>query len=311
MRGGFLDDTFVVLAGRRVSLPRPVVLPLRAALARSEGIAIAGLLGAGFLSRHVVDLDYATGTLTIHDPETFVYRGAGSPINLAIEQGHAYITAGLELPDGRRLTARLLVDTGWRNAVAFAAPFVKAERLLDAVPRHVRVVAGVGIGGPTRDRIGRVAAIQLGRHRLERVVVTMSDAGAGVLATDQFAGILGGEILKRFRVVIDYPHGRMFLETTAATAQPFDFDMSGMFLVSDGHRQQTHTVFSVTPGSAASDAQLREGDVIEQFAGASAESLTLEEIRRAFSGPAGKSIPLRVRRGSQRFDVTLILRPLV
>src|SRR5689334_20054347 len=60
------DPLFLAALGETLSVGEPVVMTL-GHVARLEGNPVDGLLGGDFLARHVVTIDYAKGTLEVHD----------------------------------------------------------------------------------------------------------------------------------------------------------------------------------------------------------------------------------------------------
>jgi hypothetical protein len=82
---------------------------------------------------------------------------------------------------------------------------------------------------------------------------------AGVLSQDNFSGIIGAEILRRFTVILDYPHRRMIIEPDAMFGAPYEFDMSGLFLTSGGGPSKTFKVYSVVKGSPEAQAGAQGG----------------------------------------------------
>jgi len=284
------------------------VISLGPTVARSEGRAVDGLLGYDFFKRFVVEIDYGHQTVSLHEPRSYRYAGEGSRIPLKILREHGLVAATLMLGDGRKVPGSFLVDTAWRAALTLNAPFVKAQRIEAGMEKRIEVTTGMGIGGPTRDAIGRIAGVQLGPYSLSRPIVGLSQDRGGVSSEEGLSGILGGEILRRFRVIFDYSREQMILEPNTAFAEPYEFDMSGMFLVAMGDRLEKIQVYEVSQGSPAFEAGIRAGDVIEAINGVPAAKLTLDQVRSIFRRSAGKEHLLSIERGGKSFLVKIQLR---
>ena len=52
---------------------------------------IDGFLGADFIARYVVTIDYEHGRLAIADPATFVYRGDGAALPVELRRGLPFV----------------------------------------------------------------------------------------------------------------------------------------------------------------------------------------------------------------------------
>jgi Aspartyl protease/PDZ domain len=269
------------------------VAPINAAIGRLEGRRLDGLLGYDFFSRFPVELDYETGTLTV---ET---EPRGTEVPLSLVRRHPFVRAAFEL-GGRRFEHEFVVDTGFRSGLVLASPFVREENLVDLAGRTIEATTGAGIGGPTIERVGRIARFELGPFVLEDVVVNLSQARAGTLADPGFGGIVGSEIIRRFRARFDYPASRLLLEPNAHFDEPFEFDLSGLYLIGgDGIE-----VFRVVEGSPAAEAGIREGDRI-------VTGQPLDELRKALRTEPGVEHTLEVERDGRRFSASFRLRRLV
>jgi hypothetical protein len=75
LMGNLLSDSPFSLVGlKNFSQPLFLALPLDE-LAKNSGHEWAGTLGADFISEFVVEIDYLSKTITLHDKKTYRYRG--------------------------------------------------------------------------------------------------------------------------------------------------------------------------------------------------------------------------------------------
>jgi C-terminal processing protease CtpA/Prc len=189
------------------------------------------------------------------------------------------------------------------------APFVEEYK----VPARsiIEAITGVGIGGEVRSDVGRVAGLILGRYEVRNPVAAFSLSKKGVLASAEFTGIIGGEILRRFKVIFDYPGQRMILEANANFNEPYEFDMSGLFVIAEGPALNPFKIYSIVQNSPGFDAKLHLGDVIEKIDGRPASSFTLEQVRQIFKEGEGKTHILGIRRGEKLWESKIRLRRLI
>lgn len=306
---GIVDNAVIVLPGVTMT-PRPVAAVPLGPLQPIEGRAIDGILGYDVISSFVVEIDYAARKIILHDPRTYRYSGNGDVVPFIFEGNLPKITASLALPNGKSLSAKLLVDTGARMALNLYSPFITSNRLLDKVPGTIDAPFGFGLGGQTKQRVGRLAALKIGAITLERPVASFSLETKGGEANPDDAGLMGGEVLRRFRVVFDYGQQKIILEPNSSLREPFEFDMSGLQLVAEASDFRTFRVNRVIANSPAAQVGLQIGDVITSIEGRPAAQLTLEEVRRLFRQP-DREYRLEVKRGGQVIPVKLKTRRLV
>ncbi len=91
-----------------------------------------------------------------------------------------------------------LVDSGSQDAVD--------HPLIAKSPEARPVEAGVGLGTRTLGFFGRVERLQLGEIELHGLYGVAGGEGLG-------SRLIGGQVLSRFKVTLDYPRKRMILET--------------------------------------------------------------------------------------------------
>ena len=298
--------TFQAL-GETLTVADPRILTLEH-VSRIEGRRVDGLLGSDFLGRHVLQLDYAKKTITVHDPNSYAPPAGALVVPITTDTGWP-IAEGTLTPPGREpIPCRILIDTGVRTAITFYRPFSERKGLYD-MPRSLHdVTTGGGAGGVSRGDVGRLDVLTLGPAKFENVVATFSRDTRGLFATDYPDAILGGEILKRHRVTFDYPHDRMILEPYGVTA-PFEYDMSGLFLGTDGPDYRKIRIQAVNPGTPSADAGLQEKDEIVSIDGRRTPKLSLDEARALLRVP--KTRQLEIRRDGKVMTLRLEARRLV
>ncbi len=291
------------LAGANLANPSAIVMSFDD-LRDAEGVpAFAGLIGHGLFERYVVRIDYASATLTLLDPATFV-AGPGDSIPFTLAGGTPLVEGDV---DG--IKGRFTLDTGDRGALSLSAPFVAAHRLIERYAPQVEGISGWGIGGPVRAYIVRPQRFRIGGVVVVDAPVTrLTQARHGFFTSDSIAGNIGNGVFERYVVTFDYAHRRVIFEAAAGTTQQFVYDRSGTWLVVHG---TTYTVVDVVAGGPAAAAGLAAGDQIEQVDGRAASDLTLAALRDILRGTPGTGVVLRVKRGSQEYDLTIVLRDLV
>jgi hypothetical protein len=299
------------VAGIKVAPGDLPSLPIDAVVSKGEGRHVDGLIGGAFFDHFVVEIDYDQSRLTFHSPTTFAPPARVQAIPISVEEGHCYLDAVLVLSGGRKMNGRFMIDTGLRNAIAVAGPFGAAHQVPAGLRGNVAVTTGVGLGGESRSTAGRAEALELGPLKIERPIVNVSTDRKGALSAPGHAGILGGELLRRYRAIFDYPQRRLYLIPGKPAAEPYDLDMSGLFVTAHGADLKRFEVLSVVADSPAARAGIAPGDIITSVDDRSASQLTLEEIRRAFLKGEGTEYSLGLKRGDTERKVRLRLRRLI
>ena len=171
---------------------------------------IDGVLGTDFLSRHIVDFDYARRRVVLHAPGAFTRDTLPPAVTITVRSNVLLAPASLTLPDGSVQTARLLIDTGSNLGLTLTSPFVAKHRLVERFPSR-RATASAGINGVVASPLITLDAFSIGNAAFGRVDTALSRGTSGLNASQAFDGLVGADLLRHFRVVIDYPGRRMYL----------------------------------------------------------------------------------------------------
>jgi hypothetical protein len=170
---------------------------------------IDGFLGADFIARYVVTIDYDHARLELADPATFVYRGDGVVLPVELRRGLPFITGAVKVAGAAAEPGTFLVDTGSTDAVDHPA-------ILRSTAPVRRITTGVGLGsGTSTGAVGFAEYLELGAYRLAAPLTACCGPNP------EIASALGTEVLSRFKLVLDYTRHRIILERGARFAEPF------------------------------------------------------------------------------------------
>jgi Aspartyl protease len=165
------------------------------------GSNLDGLIGMEFFNAYVVRIDPIAKTVAFCDPAAFANEASGASIRLVKLDNRLFINVTLTLPNGTSATHRVRVDTGSDDAVS--------DNLVRQSSIRQKSLQGVGIGKPYVDYSGVFASVQIGPYRIENVWGPSGDPPA-----------VGMEILRRFILTFDVPHGRLTLQPTPQLNEP-------------------------------------------------------------------------------------------
>ena len=188
------------------------------------GFEFDGIIGYDFISQFVVEIDYPQKIMNLYSPQTYHYSGAGTSIPLLLV-GRKTPMATLEISlDGRAtITANLEVDTGADNTFLLNSPFVKRHKFVERMENTTQESRN-GAGGEQRVIVGRVKAVRLGPFILNNPPIFLSLDTEGSGASEENDGVIGGEIFRRFKLILDYSRKQMILEPNKNFNDPYDLE---------------------------------------------------------------------------------------
>jgi aspartyl protease len=182
----------------KIDLAEPWVIDLSKVPISKE---VKGLVGAELFEKFVVKIDQLESTFSVFDPVSFHYTGKGASIPLIVEGGKFFLEANLEVPAGKTTTHKLRIDTGSESSV-------NDEIVKQSAELRTSILGG-GLGENFKSYSGVFTSVKVGPYVINHV---WGPGGA--------PPIIGMEILRRFIITFDAPHGRMYLEPTPALSEP-------------------------------------------------------------------------------------------
>ena len=272
------------------------------------GRKISGVIGNDILKQLVVEVDYASQAINFYEPESYQYSGAGVVIPITLE-GYPFVRARITLAAKRVIEGKFEIDSGSTGAITFNTPFVDRNRLLDFVSKSNQSRLG-GVGGSAVAFSGRLKSISLGSFQLENLIARFSRARRGDDASAKYDGLIGGEILRRFKVIFDYSRRQMILEPNVQFSEPYEADMSGLDLAAEGEDFSVVVVNEVEKNSPGAEAGIQGEDVITAIDGRLSKEFTMTQIRKMFM-QAGKEYLISLKRGQRELQTKLKLRRLI
>jgi hypothetical protein len=273
------------------------------------GRRISGIIGYELFEQLVVEVDFQRHTLRVHRPQTYQYSGNGRRIPLLIEGDRPYINATITPYGYPARASKLMVDLGSNAALSLTAGCGFEQKLIAAAPRTLRRNLAT-IKGSNEIVLGRVQTVQLGAIQIQQPTAIFGKTEA-MEDCDRLNGKIGYQILRQFKVILDYPHRQLILETPQAAPLPtYDYDLSGLWLEASGPQLNRYKVGAVTKKTPAQRAGVQIGDEIIAINNRAVSEMTLVQVRQTLSQP-GQAITLRLARKTKPITVRLLLQPLL
>ncbi len=265
----------------------------------------AGVIGADFISRVVTRIDYDHETLTFTDPKAFTYSGGGTAVPFVLAGNMPAVTMTI---DGA-YTGSFRVDVGSSSTVDLHHPFVARHQLAaKAAGRKLEVVGG-GFGGTFTSTLTRMKTMTLGPYSWKDPMLSFSGAASGALASEDYAGNIGNQILQRFVCTFDYEHRRLYLEPSARFHERDHFSRAGVQLARYGDAVKA---MQVLPGSPAARAGLAQGDEVTSIDSKPVLNYTADDLQRLFEdGKAGARVTLQAVHEGTPKTITLTLAEML
>lgn len=268
------------------------------------GIQIDGIIGYDFFSSYPVKIDYQQHRITIHRKPKKISRSYQSvPIQIYHEKPYT------EIIYNEHDTCKVLIDLGASHSLLMEIDSGKIQ-----LPgRSIETLIGTGLGGEIEGWIARVPSIRLDIFKLQNMPVHFTNAYSGIDEGSGFikSGSLGSGFFKRFNILIDYPHEKLYLKKNSNYNRPFAMDLSGIQLLAKGPNFKIYYIHSLVKNSPAQRAGIQTNDIILSVNGKSALDWEINDLILLFESKPGKKIKLEVLRNQKKLKYEFRLEELI
>jgi hypothetical protein len=268
-------------------------------------VNVDGMLPGKALEHYQIVLDYPQHRFSVGGAGTFPHQGEKLPCPYVASNGHPRVDVGI---DG--IKYGFLLDTGTQVTL------MREDLLKQWANEHPDWPRSIGAAGPANegadpddDFLLRIPRFELGSFTANHVAVasrpnetysaTTYDTPAAIV------GALGGNVLSRFRVEIDYPEQLCFIKHSGKE-RANDFDTVGLVLDTNPSEQLVVRAVSST-ASAVTRQSIQPGDIILQISGSGDGPYTLTKAAQALSGAVGERKQLRILRRGEPMSVTVVV----
>jgi len=299
-------------------------------LSSSLGMNISGIVGGDLFRDFIVEVNYSSKRIKFFDPQHYSYKLCKKceTFDLEFYKSKPYIDLKVQNKDLVKTDVKLLIDSGGSDALWL---FEKSSDKIKIPEKYYQDYLGKGLSGNIYGKRSKITKIIIGDYFFTDANVAYPDSSSieSAYKNKKRNGSLGSEILKRFRIVYDYPNKKItFKKKSSYFNDPFLYNMSGIELSYSGdmlvrERQSTVTrdnvgqknssaveivynyvyafkksyqIVEIRRDSPAHKAGLLIGDTMLQINGKPAYNYKLPEIIHMFSHKEGKQIKLLIDR---------------
>ncbi len=269
------------------------------------GTSVHGIIGYDLFNNFAVEVNYITKKLYLYDVDVFDAKFERLAKHrwwhkypIILQDKKPYIHVKLKHKKGVAYeNLRLLIDSGSSNA------FSLYEGTDDAItiPKvNINTLIGVGLSGNVNGFLGRVQEMQLGDFTFEKPVIAYPDSHAirKAFSLGERNGSLGGEILRRFKMIFNYQKGYVLMRKNQSYKSRFDYNISGIEVNTPIPDFPLYVVSQIRPGSPADEKGIEKGDIIKRINGDPSARMKFNEVLSYFQKHKTSHLKIEVQRDS-------------
>ncbi|QBJ88325.1 PDZ domain-containing protein [Chryseobacterium gleum] len=302
------------------------------------GIPVNGVIGYHFFKDHPIYIDYISKKITVYENADLLKKKIKrfEEFPITIEKDKPYLYAGVEMTNEKK-DSKLLIDLGNSDAIWLFPTLIK--NFVYNRP-NIDDFLGRGFNGDIYGKRSRIHNFYLGDFKFEKPLTAMPDEFSiqHVNLVENRKGSVGGEIMRRFTVIFDYPNKKLYLKKNRNFDDPFHFNMSGLDFKQDGlewqedrlkietqksamvttevykdafqYKFSLKPIFSITgvrKDSPAYEAGLKKDDKVISINGERTADMTLEKIVELMKSNEGRNITMIIRRKNEELTFRFML----
>jgi predicted aspartyl protease len=300
-RSLLLDDIGIGQDGQMVHARNiGVLISDMSQVSKVLGRKIDGIVGLSFMSGYVIEIDYAKKALRFMSPRRFTVadRKPDNQSSFLLPLVDSDPKHGISnvLVSGALVSDYeydFILDTGFGGYVSVARSAAELSGLLkNETPRIPAESLSVSHRFHS-DKI-RASYLMLGAINLSNRVIQVDTRNGDSYGQ---SGIIGNRLLQNYRLILDYPRRKLWLEraTTKEEADDTAKPILGLTVRADG---SVIRVVRVAPASPAAHAGVHDGDAIVRLDGLSVEDIGITTALAVLASPDGPTDVVLKRDGA-------------
>jgi predicted aspartyl protease len=271
------------------------------------GIEVQGIMGTSVFKDLVVEIDYENYNLILHNPEYFKPPKGFETLDIKLKNNKPYIKGEVKQYGGEWISSDFLVDLGASHALLLELddnnPFQIPEK-------HLETSLGRGLSGDIEGYVGRVEQYKIGPFELQDVLTSFTPLYSKIQLHGR-VGTIGGELLSRFHVLVNFQDNKLYLKKEKAFDDPFKYNMSGMDVIAFGEDYKRIVVADVLQGSPAEEAGIEPGDEILKINWIPVRFYSLSHINSILRSREEKKIRLKILRDDEKIKRKFRLKKMI
>lgn len=283
----------------------PVIIAVGSKNEFMPGSGAEGFLPARVLRKYEVVFDYPGREFTMAQPGVLKPRGVAVPSPVGEHSGFPRIEMTIA---GEKYG--FLLDTGAAYTMISQALLTKWRTAHPQWPTCIGAAGAANMIGGSFDakaEMLRIPEIQWGTFTLRDVGVVSRPEGTfekymSQMMSAPIVGSIAGNVLRAFRVQIDYAHGVTYLEK-GASINAHDLDAVG--IVVGAHPDGSYTIGGVVKHDGKEAVEgVNAGDKLLRIGDWEVQGQTLADVLRALRGKPGETRTLLLERDGKQLTVT-------
>lgn len=273
------------------------------------GDDIDGLISWDFFNHRALEINYENEYIRILNKIDLPDISEYSVIPMKFLKYHFFIPLTVKVNDSIIIKGDFLIDTGSPGSI-LTSPVAKKNNLVKNINNKVLYYSNHGGLGEESSGFDFIADfVQISDFHFGDVTMSYSLDYSGMLANEEYAGIIGNNILERFDLIFDFINDKLYIRPNKKYSEPFDIDMLGFSYIDRVRTMGCWVVTSLYKNCSAEKNGLKNNDRIVSVNGKPVENITYEY--QTDTMPYLKNITLTIIRENMTNNITIQISPVL
>ncbi|MFE3848857.1 PDZ domain-containing protein [Flavobacterium sp. LB3P45] len=224
-----------------------IVLDQEFNLSSHIGIPVNGIIGHQFFKNNLIEINYEKKRVIVHrdiEKNRKKIEKKFEKVAIAIESLKPYILSTVTI-DSVEFPAKLLIDIGNSDAIWL---FENRSKLIKIPSKSFEDFLGKGFSGDVEGKRARINKFKMSEFEFKNPIAAFPDSSSlrSVKMVAGRVGSVGGDILRRFTIIMDYTNGLLYLKKNKEFNAPFNYNKSGIEIQQQGMQWVQETVYLQT-----------------------------------------------------------------
>jgi hypothetical protein len=276
-------------------------------LSKYTGTKINGLIGLDFFRNYVIEINYSQKRIRLFDPKTMSLPIGYGVLPMIIEGQKMFINLSVLQSDSTRKQVKMLIDTGAELNAWFQTSTSESVHIPQ---KWIKGTIGEGLNGIITGKYAHIQQICFGDFCLKNPIVSFPDSTTikEIITNSRRDGTIGGQLLSRFNLFIDYSQKKFYFKPNGNFRNRFSYNIAGIEIIQISPYLNLSEVMNVWSGSPAELAGVQKGDHIIEVNGNKAFDMTISEIRKIFQTPSKTHLKLTLMRENKEITVDIDMK---
>ena len=133
------------------------------------------------------------------------------------------------LNNGESFTGRILFDSGAALTLLINTPYNEKTKLSQKAGKSL-ISDFENLHNKSISKDIAIKSMNIGGYNLSEMVISIANDKDGVISYEDYLGILGGKVISRFNLILDYSSSLLYLKPNNKFGESFEFPLNGIRL---------------------------------------------------------------------------------